>query len=71
MAEGHGEDAWGRASALLCLLANVHRDHRRRAYEQSDFNPFARPKQAPRLKGKEAVATLAEAFGIKRKKVKP
>lgn len=46
MAEAKRQDAWGRASAQMALLANCHRDPKKtRAYRPSDFDPFVEPKQ--------------------------
>ncbi len=43
MAEAKAQNAWGRTSSLMALLANCHRDPRRtRAYRPSDFDPFSR-----------------------------
>jgi hypothetical protein len=42
MAEAAGRERWGRASALMALLANVNRDPKRgRAFSPEDFSPFA------------------------------
>jgi hypothetical protein len=42
MAEAAGRERWGRASALMALLANVNRDPKRgRPFSPEDFSPFA------------------------------
>jgi hypothetical protein len=41
MAEGRGREHWAHTSALLALLANVHRDPKKhRAFSPADFNPY-------------------------------
>jgi len=43
MAEARELSEWARASTLLALIANAHRDARKtRAFRPSDFDPFAR-----------------------------
>jgi len=41
MAEARGKDRWSHTSHLMALLANIHRNHRRRltAFRPADFNP--------------------------------
>lgn len=41
MSEGRGKDAWAHTSSLLALLANAHRDPKKKStpYSSSDFNP--------------------------------
>lgn len=42
MAEGCQRERWGRASSLMALLANCHKDPKKgRPARPSDFNPFA------------------------------
>ena len=42
MAEARGREAWGRASALMALVANAHRDPRKsRAFKPADFDPYS------------------------------
>jgi hypothetical protein len=41
MSEGRGREHWAHTSALLALLANVHRDPKKhRAFSPADFNPY-------------------------------
>jgi hypothetical protein len=42
MAEARCRDHWAHTSAVLAMLANVHRDHRKKPtpYKPDDFNPF-------------------------------
>lgn len=43
MAEARERSEWGRTSALLALIASVHRDPKKtRAFRPADFDPFAR-----------------------------
>jgi len=40
MAEARSKHLWGQTSALLAMLANVHRDpDKRQAFKPADFNP--------------------------------
>ncbi len=40
MAEGRNENLWLLASAVMSLLANCHRDPKKRAFTPDDFNPM-------------------------------
>lgn len=43
MAEGREQSEWARASSLMALIANAHRDARKtRPFKPADFDPFAR-----------------------------
>ena len=43
MGEARSQQAWGHTSALLAMLANVHRDAKKtRPYKPADFNPHLR-----------------------------
>src|SRR5690606_37726841 len=47
LAEGRQTEQWNHTSAVLAMLANVHRDPKRRSYQPADFLPMAmRPKAA-------------------------
>lgn len=42
MMDARERSEWTRASALMALIANAHRDPRKgRAFKPSDFDPFA------------------------------
>ena len=42
MAEARTQDAWARASALMALIANCHRDPQKtRTFKPRDFDPYA------------------------------
>lgn len=42
MAEGKSRQAWGVASCVLAMIANVNRDPKKtRALKPEDFNPYA------------------------------
>jgi len=43
LAEARGNHEWEQTAAVLALLANTHRDPKKRPtpYKPSDFNPFA------------------------------
>ncbi len=44
MAEARERSGWARASALLALIANAHRDPKKtRAFKPGDFDPYAHP----------------------------
>lgn len=55
MAEARGRQLWAHTSALLALLANVHRDPKKgRPFEPADFDPHRRS----RAGGKKRQADL-------------
>lgn len=39
MAEARIRERWNHTSALMALVANCHRDSRRRAFTPADFHP--------------------------------
>lgn len=45
MADGRSREAWNHTSALLAMLANVHRDRKKRPLQPADFHPYAKAKQ--------------------------
>ncbi len=48
MAEARAHESWSHTSALLALLANVHRDPKKhRVYKPADFDP-TRSRTGPR-----------------------
>lgn len=52
MAEARERSEWARASALLALIANAHRDPKKgRVFRPGDFDPFAQ-------RGREARADI-------------
>ena len=65
MAEGRSREAWNRASAAMALLANIHRDpKKRRAFRPGDFNPYETADRRPggiRLT-KENIGLLKQVF---------
>ena len=53
MAEAKAASEWAHTSALLALLANVHRDPKKtKAFTPNDFNPLA-SRQRPGVPEKE------------------
>jgi hypothetical protein len=46
MAEARSRDRWTHTSTLLAMLANIHRDPKKKSspYRPADFSPF-RPKE--------------------------
>ena len=52
MAEGRTRESWNHTSVVLALLANVHRDPRRRSdpFMPAEFHPYERPRAAEPLK---------------------
>lgn len=63
MAEGRGREHWAHTSALLALLANVHRDPKKhRAFSPADFNPYeALERRKPTAKTRD-LTILREVF---------
>jgi len=64
MAEGRNENLWSLASAVMSLLANCHRDRKKRAFTPDDFNPMVhRTQRADVIRvTPETVGDLREAF---------
>ncbi len=64
MAEGRNENLWLLASAVMSLLANCHRDPKKRAFTPDDFNPMVhRTERADVIRvTPETVGDLREAF---------
>jgi len=64
MAEGRNENLWMLASAVMALLANCHRDPKKRAFTPDDFNPMVhRTQRADVIRvTPENVGDLREAF---------
>jgi hypothetical protein len=54
---------WAQTSAILALLANVHRDpkKKRTPYKPSDFDPFA---VADKSSSQQVTLKPSEAFGL-------
>lgn len=50
MAEGRQVAEWGRTSSLMALLANCHRDPKRRSrpFQPADFSPYPERREAQR-----------------------
>jgi hypothetical protein len=52
MAEARQRTAWEQTSATLALLANIHRDEKKRSspFTPDEFNPFAVTQKQPEKK---------------------
>jgi hypothetical protein len=52
MADGRLRERWNHTAAVLAMLANAHRDQRRRAepFGVADFHPFEAPRREEPLK---------------------
>lgn len=60
MADGRSQALWSHTSAVLALLANVHRDPKKsKAFKPSDFNPHSQKHAGPLPKVK-----LSEVKGL-------
>jgi hypothetical protein len=61
-AEGKHQFAWQLQSALMCLLANIHRNAKKRPqpYKPQDFNPLEKikPRKMTRAKFIESLAAF-------------
>ena len=69
MAEARGRDNWQRTSAVLALLANIHRDPKRSGlFKPDDFNPYTR--RRPARLGKGSITVLKDVFVRPQKKEK-
>jgi len=63
MAEARLEDEWNHTSAVLALLANVHRDpKKRRAFRPEDFHPYRRRASVGTRITRENIGLLKKAF---------
>jgi len=62
MAEARSRERWAHTSALLALIANVHRDHRKKPtpYKPADFNPHHRRRELPVRKA--SIEVLKQVF---------
>ena len=62
MAEGRVRESWDHTSVVLALVANVHRDPRRRSdpFMPAEFHPYERPRAAEPLK--VDITVLREVF---------
>jgi hypothetical protein len=61
MAEARSRQAWNHTSALLAMLANVHRDVKRtRAFKPADFHPHRRGEK--QIVPKVGIGVLKQVF---------
>lgn len=61
MAEARCREAWNHTSAVMALLANIHRDPKKhRAFRPSDFNPYE-------TKRKTGIPIKAKDIGLLKK----
>jgi hypothetical protein len=62
MAQGRGKAEWARASAILALMANCHRDPAKtRPFTPADFNPYgteAKRRPIPKTKDLSVLKTV-------------
>jgi hypothetical protein len=50
MSEGRQRHDWSIASAVMAVLANIHRDPKRsRPLKPADFDPFVQPQRVPKV----------------------
>ncbi len=62
MAEARSRERWSHTSAVLALLANCHRDPRKKPtpYQPADFNPYQRRRERPVRKA--SIQVLKQVF---------
>ena len=61
MAEAKSQQVWAHTSAVLAMLANVHRDSKKtRVFKPADFNPHAKPSR-PTIT-KVGISVLKQVF---------
>lgn len=61
MAEARSQQRWAHTSALLAMLANIHRDSKKtRIFKPADFNPHTRP--SPPTVAKVGITVLKQVF---------
>ena len=65
MAEAHSRERWAHTSAVLALIANVHRDPKRsRVFKPADFNPHLRGKE--KTVARVGIQVLKQVFAQQR-----
>lgn len=49
MAEARSREWWAHTSAMMALIANIHRDYRKKPspYKPADFNPYYGRRELP------------------------
>ena len=63
MAESRSRDRWNHTSAILAMLANVHRDPKKsRKFKPRDFHPDAQPEEQPLPSSKSSFTILRAVF---------
>jgi hypothetical protein len=63
MAEARCRQAWRHTSAVMALLANIHRDPKKtRPFRPADFDPYAVPDARRRAAGKSDLGALKDAL---------
>jgi hypothetical protein len=67
MAEGRSRAAWDHTSYVVATLANIHRDHKRRArpYEPEEFHPLRGRARRPPPTERITVGELRAILGLK------
>jgi hypothetical protein len=61
MAEAKSQQRWAHTSALLAMLANVHRDPKKsRLFKPADFNPHLRRKEP--VVARVGISVLKQVF---------
>ncbi len=61
MGESRSQFLWGHTSAVLAMLANIHRDAKRsRTFKPADFNPHA--KSPKPIHEKAGIEILKQVF---------
>ena len=64
MADARRREAWQHTSALLAMLANVHRNLKKKPqpFTPAEFNPLARDGRRPLPKAQTGIRTLKTIF---------
>lgn len=61
MAEAVSRQRWAHTSALMCVIANCHRDPKKtRPFQPADFDPHRQRKAAPPVK--VGIGVLKQVF---------
>jgi len=61
MAEAVSRQQWAHTSAIMCVIANCHRDPKKtRPFTPADFNPYLRRKDVPQMKAD--IGVLKQVF---------
>ena len=65
MVDGRRRDAWGVTSSVMALIANCHRDPKKKLFTPADFDPHAQRKSKGTPIKYMSIRDMAHAVGAK------